>query len=153
MATGTLIHHILRHFAPLLIPLPLAQLASQPTVQKLQPQYLTILINATSEEILDDLSIQHRLAHDTLDMLRLDTSIPNPLARQRVALETGRDIHDDVSRKLVASDVTDLGDSCCWSVALHVRFHLDGVHHWCLSDDLDVLSLQLLFELVLKYGT
>ncbi|EXF78503.1 hypothetical protein CFIO01_10094 [Colletotrichum fioriniae PJ7] len=71
---------------------------------------LSILVNTTPKHVSNDSAPENRLVDDTLNVLRLNPTIPDPLSSQRMLLPVshklpGRDIDDDVPRKLVTANM------------------------------------------------
>ena len=61
--------------------------------------------------VLDNISFDNSLINDTLDVFRLDPAIPHAMASQWVWIATivlpcRRNIHNDVARKFVSTDMT-----------------------------------------------
>ncbi|KAK1538360.1 hypothetical protein CPAR01_08473 [Colletotrichum paranaense] len=71
---------------------------------------LSILINTTPKHVSNDSAPENRLVDDTLNVLRLNPTIPDPLPGQRMLLPIshklpGRDIDNDIPRKLVPANM------------------------------------------------
>ncbi|KAK1453897.1 hypothetical protein CMEL01_05556 [Colletotrichum melonis] len=71
---------------------------------------LSILIDTTPKHVSNDSAPENRLVDDTLNVLRLNPTIPDPLPGQRMLLPIshklpGRDIDNDIPRKLVPANM------------------------------------------------
>ncbi|KXH49947.1 hypothetical protein CSIM01_10530 [Colletotrichum simmondsii] len=81
-----------------------------PTPALSEPDDLSILINTAPEHVSNDSAPENRLVDDTLNVLRLNPAIPDPLPGQGMLLPIshklpGRDIDDDVPGKLVPANM------------------------------------------------
>lgn len=63
----------------------------------LKPKYLTILVDAASKQLLDDLAFHDRLCDNSFDVRRCDSAVPDALASQSIRFECWRDVDYDIA--------------------------------------------------------
>ncbi|KAK7456055.1 hypothetical protein Landi51_02299 [Colletotrichum acutatum] len=90
--------------------LTLSQLHYTNTSTLSESNDLSILINTTPEHVSNNSAPENRLVNDTLNVLRLNPTIPDPLPSERMLLPIRHklprgDIDDDVPRKLVPANM------------------------------------------------
>jgi hypothetical protein len=119
----------------------------------LESQDLALLSNTTSEELLDDLTLKHRLRNNALNMLRAHSAIPDTLASQRMAAERRRNVDNDIASPLVSTDVRDQTHSRSRSVSHHLGLDLRGLCYRSIFQQRHILPLQFLLELIAEHGT
>lgn len=121
-----------------------------------KPQYPTIAVNTTSEHLLDHLPTKHRLRHNTFNMLRPNSPIPNPLPSQRIVGEARWYVDDNVSSPLVPTNVryqSDSGLGRKTSPHLLSSFLSVRPSFRCVVQHLNVLPRKLILKLILEYRT
>ena len=117
-----------------------------------ESQDLALLSNTTSEELLDDLTLKHRLRNNALNMLRAHSAIPDTLASQRMAAERRRNVDNDIASPLVSTDVRDQTHSRSRSVSHHLDLDLRGLCYRSIFQQRHILPLQFLLEFIAEEG-
>jgi len=102
----------------------------------LQSQDGTILLDSTPEEFFDNISFENCLRHNPINVFRLNSPIPDAMSCQRVdtslaGLHIRRQVNDDVSRKLMTTNMADQANTRGMRPTRCIAGELHSVRHFC----------------------